>query len=247
MSESVAVPARRSLLRPLIFGLVITAVLALLFLVPWYTLVLAASWPAPVVALGTVVLLGGGVAFPVLMAAGHGRNHRDWAARTADTMLGVVWVLFVWSVLGNVLRAALAVGGVADPARGRVVAVSALAVSVVLLAWGYVEAMRVPRVKRVDVPIARLGAGLDGLRVVLLTDTHYGPINRARWSNRVIDAVNELDADVQPHTDHDRDPAHRDRAERHERHVFGHRELGAEQQSCRPGRTQRADDERKFA
>ena len=201
MSESVAVPARRSLLRPLIFGLVITAVLALLFLVPWYTIVLAgAHWPAPVVALGTVLFVGGGVAFPVLMMAGHGRNHRDWAARTADTALGVVWVLFVWSVLGNVLRAALAVGGVADPTRGRVVAVSVLAVSAVLLVWGYVEAMRVPRVRRVDVPIERLGVGLDGLRVVLLTDTHYGPINRARWSSRVIDTVNDLDADVLCHT-----------------------------------------------
>jgi uncharacterized protein len=200
VSESVAVPARRSLLRPLIFGLVITAVLALLFLVPWYTLVLAGvHWPAPVVALGTVLFVGGGIAFPVLMMAGHGRN-RDWAARTADTTLGVVWVLFVWSVLGNVLRAALAVGGVADPTRGRVVAVAVLAVSAVLLVWGYVEAMRVPRVRRVDVPIERLGAGLDGLRVVLLTDTHYGPIDRALWSNRVIDTVNELDADVLCHT-----------------------------------------------
>jgi predicted MPP superfamily phosphohydrolase len=201
VSESVAVPARRSLLRPLVFGLVITAVLALLFLVPWYTIVLAgAHWPAPVVALGTVVFLGGGVAFPVLMAAGHGRRHRDWAARTADTTLGVVWVLFVWSVLGNVLRLALAAGGVADPTRGRVVAVSVLAVSAVLLVWGHVEAMRVPRVRQVDVPIERLGAGLDGLRVVLITDTHYGPINRAKWSAGVIDKVNELDADVLCHT-----------------------------------------------
>lgn len=201
MSESVAVPARRSLLRPLIFGLTITAVLALLFLVPWYTIVLGgAAWPTPVVALGTVVFIGGAVAFVPLMMAGHGRRHQDRAARTADTMLGVVWQLFVWSVLANVLRLALVAGGVSDPTRGRVVAVSALVVAVVLLVWGNVEAMRVPRVVRVDVPIERLGAGLDGLRVVLLTDTHYGPINRARWSSQVIDKVNELDADVLCHT-----------------------------------------------
>ena len=42
-----------------------------------------------------------------------------------------------------------------------------------------------PRVRRVDVTVPRLGAGLDGIRVVLLTDTHYGPIDRARWSARV--------------------------------------------------------------
>jgi predicted MPP superfamily phosphohydrolase len=34
---------------------------------------------------------------------------------------------------------------------------------------------------------------------VLLTDTHYGPIDRARWSIRVVDAVNALDADIVCH------------------------------------------------
>lgn len=201
MSETVAAPARRSLLRPLIFGLVIMAVLGLLFLVPWYTLVLAGThWPAPVVALGTVVFVGGAVAFPFVMMAGHGRRHSDRASRIADVTLGVVWALFVWSVLGNVLRLALAAGGVADPVRGRVVAGAVLVVSVALLAWGNVEAMRVPRVVRVDVPIDRLGPGLDGLKVVLITDTHYGPIDRVDWSAKTIDAVNELDADVLCHT-----------------------------------------------
>jgi hypothetical protein len=66
--------------------------------------------------------------------------------------------------------------------------------------WGYVEAMRVPRVRRVAVTMPRLGSGLDGLRVVLLTDTHYGPINRARWSAGVVAAVNELDPDIVCHT-----------------------------------------------
>jgi len=36
--------------------------------------------------------------------------------------------------------------------------------------------------------------------VVLLTDTHYGPIDRTRWSTRVVDAVNALDADIVCHT-----------------------------------------------
>jgi uncharacterized protein len=57
----------------------------------------------------------------------------------------------------------------------------------------------VPRVKRVDVTMPRLGAGLDGLRVAILTDTHYGPIDRTRWSAAVIDRLNELDADVVCH------------------------------------------------
>jgi predicted MPP superfamily phosphohydrolase len=59
--------------------------------------------------------------------------------------------------------------------------------------------MRLPRVKRLDVHLPRLGAGLDGTRVVVLADTHYGPIDRARWSARVAAAVDALDADVVVH------------------------------------------------
>jgi uncharacterized protein len=201
VGEAVEVaPARRSLLRPYLIGLTITTILALLFGVPWWTLVLANThWPAAVVAAGTVVFGGALVAFPVLMYLGHGRS-LDWAASTGDTILGVIWVLFVWALLGNVLRLALAAGGVANPTRSRIVAAAIVVVSLVLILWGYVEAMRVPRVKQVDVVMPRLGAGLDGVRVVLLTDTHYGPIDRARWSAGVVAAVNRLDADIVCHT-----------------------------------------------
>jgi predicted MPP superfamily phosphohydrolase len=194
-------PARRRSLRPLLFGATITAILALLFGVPWWTLVLGDTrWPLGVVVAGTVVFAGALGAFPVLMYLGHGSRHLDRAAATGDTILGVIWVLFAWAVLGNVLGLALGLAGVAGPVRSRIVAVAVLAVALVLVPWGYVEAMRVPRVKRVEVTIPRLGAGLDGLRVVLLTDTHYGPIDRARWSAGVVAAVNELDADIVCHT-----------------------------------------------
>jgi uncharacterized protein len=193
-------PARRSL-RPLLFGITITAILALLFGVPWWTLLAAGNrWPGPVTAAGTVLFVAALVAFPAMMYVGHGRPRLDWAAATGDTILGLVWVLFSWAVLGNVLRVALAVTGVADPLRSRIVALAVAGVSLALAVWGYAEAMRVPRVRHVEVPVARLGAGLDGLRVVLLTDTHYGPIDRARWSARVVAEVNRLDPDIVCHT-----------------------------------------------
>jgi predicted MPP superfamily phosphohydrolase len=201
-AEAGSTPARRGRTRGRLgfFGVLI-GVLALLFGVPWWTLVGGpARWPAVAVAVGTVVALVAAVALPVLMVAGHGPRHRDGAARAGDTLLGVVWVLFAWSVIGQVAGLVLLVAGVADPARSRLVAAAVAVVSTVLVVWGYAEAMRVPRVRRVDVRLPRLGAGLDGLRVVLLTDTHYGPINRARWSARVVDVVNSLDADVACHT-----------------------------------------------
>ncbi len=48
--------------------------------------------------------------------------------------------------------------------------------------------------------LPRLGAGLDGTRVALITDTHYGPLDRARWSARVCETVNTLEADLVCHT-----------------------------------------------
>lgn len=184
-----AAPARR-FVRPMIFTAVLVTVLGLLFGVPWWTLVRAPGWAPGVQAAGTVLFAVGVLAFPGLMFLGHGRG-RDWAARTADTLLGVVWVLFTWSVLGNLLRIGFG---------PRVVAVCAAAVSVLLLIYGYAEAMRVPRIKKIEVRLERLGRGLDGTRVVMLTDTHYGPIDRAKWSQRVAKVVNGLEPDIVCHT-----------------------------------------------
>lgn len=74
-----------------------------------------------------------------------------------------------------------------------------LAVAAVLLAWGYREAMRLPRVKVLDVTIPSLGSSMGGLRVAVITDTHFGPIDRTEWSKRVVSAVNELNPDVVCH------------------------------------------------
>lgn len=171
-----------------------------LLAVPWWTLLSAGTqWPVAVIVVGTVAFAVAFVGLPTMMTLGHGRRHLDWAAATGDALLGVMWVLFVWSVLGQLLRLALFVLGMPDPERSRVVAGAVVAVVVSLLTWGYAEAMRVPRLRRVDVDIDRLGTGLDGLRVAVITDTHYGPIDRTRWSALVVDRVNELDADVVCH------------------------------------------------
>jgi predicted MPP superfamily phosphohydrolase len=181
-TPSPARAARRPGRRPAFVGLIV----ALLFGVPWWALVVAPGWPVAVVVAGSVVAFAAAVALPVLMVFGHGRRQRDAAARTGDTLLGVIWVLFAWSVLG--LVAGLVVGA-------RSAAVAVLVVAVVLVAYGVVEARRVPRVREVSID----GLGLDGLRVAVLTDTHFGPIDRSRWSARVVEVVNGLRPDVVVH------------------------------------------------
>ncbi|MEV0090665.1 metallophosphoesterase [Streptomyces sp. NPDC050738] len=179
---------------------VVFLVLLVLFLPPWWTLFASGTdWPLPVFLTGTALFAVWMVSFPFLMVAGHGPRHSDRAARIADTTLGMVWVLFTWSVLGGLVHLLLIGLGVGGSGRARAVAVAVAVVSAGLLAWGHYEAMRVPRVRRLDVRLPRLGGGLDGTRVVVLADTHYGPIDRARWSARVTEAVNALDADVVVH------------------------------------------------
>jgi uncharacterized protein len=176
------------------------AILVLLFGVPWWSLVYSSvEWPTPVTVAGTVLFAGALVALPILMMLGHGRRHLDRAAVAGEMLLGVAWVLFVWTVIGDIARLALVLAGVDNPTRSRIVAVAVVVVVTVLLAWGHYEAMRIPRIKRVDVTIPRLGADLDNARVVVVTDTHYGPINRTKWSAGLADAVNGLDADILCH------------------------------------------------
>ncbi len=173
------------------------AIVGLLFGVPWWTVIGSPELPAALEYTGTILFAVAAVALPALMIFGHGPWQRDVAAKTGDLALGLIWLLFSMSVLGNVLRPILAVSGVDSAAE--IVAGAVAGVWVVLGAYGMVEARRVPRLKEQDIVIPRLGDGLEGLRLAIITDTHFGPLNRANWSKKVVEVVNELDADVVCH------------------------------------------------
>ncbi|MGY2060261.1 metallophosphoesterase, partial [Nocardia gipuzkoensis] len=176
----------------------ILAIPALLWAVPWWLLVYTATG-GPLLWAGSAVFLLAYLCLPAAMFLGHGRPQSDAAAVVSDTLLGVGWVLFTWSVFGAIARSILILAGVEDPVRSRAVAIAVLAVSAALIGWGSVEARRLPRIRNVTVPIAGLGAGFDGVRLLVITDTHYGPLNRLRWSERVVEAVNEQGADIVCH------------------------------------------------
>lgn len=134
----------------------------LLWAVPcWVLLYAGQHWPLPVTVAATCVFVLGLVTMPFAMVRGHGKRQQDRAAILGDSLLGSVWVLFTWSVLlGVLLRLALTVAGVGDGQdRARIVTWSVLAVAAVLLAWGYTEARRVPRVQP-----ARCGTAAPGSR-----------------------------------------------------------------------------------
>ena len=51
-------------------------IVALLFGVPWWTLVGAPGWPVAVLVAGTLVAVAAAVALPLLMVHGHGHRQR---------------------------------------------------------------------------------------------------------------------------------------------------------------------------
>ena len=191
---------RRSIRRPLVIGLVLTGITALLFWVPWAGLFPAsAEWPGPVRLVAGLVFVAAAVAMPLLLVRGNGRRASDRASRIAHLLLGVVWIAFAWTLITDVLRLALVVAGVDNPLRSRIVAVLLAVIIVTLTASGLYQARRVPRIRRTDVVLPRLDPAFDGLRIAVLADTHYGPTDRTAWSRGVVAAVNELDAEVVVH------------------------------------------------
>ena len=75
------------------------------------------------------------------------------------------------------------------------------AIAVLLLASlftlvGYVNARRVARVVRVDIPLAKLPKELAGFTIVQLSDIHVGPTIKRAYVQAIVDRVNQLDADL---------------------------------------------------
>ncbi|MEU0499679.1 metallophosphoesterase [Nocardia sp. NPDC005998] len=174
------------------------AIPALLFLLPWWTLI-GATTEGPLFWFGSAAFLAGFACLPASMFLGHGPRQSDAASIVGDTLLGVMWVLFSWSVIGNIVGLGLALGGVDDPTRSRIVAIGVLAIAAALTVWGVIEARRVPRVRTLDIAIRGLGPALDGLRMVVITDTHYAALDRLRWSEKVVDVVNAQQPDIACH------------------------------------------------
>jgi predicted MPP superfamily phosphohydrolase len=186
----------RITVRRVVFTLVLLTVTTLLFWVPFEGLFAAgAEWPDPVRPIAAIVFAAAAVSMIVLFM----KRNSDRAARISQFLLGFVWIAFVWTLISDVLRLALAVGGVENPLRSRLTAVLLAVLIAAVTTYGVYEAMRVPRIKRHDVTIPRLDPAFDGLTVAVITDTHYGAINRAKWSRGMVDAVNKLNADVAVH------------------------------------------------
>jgi predicted MPP superfamily phosphohydrolase len=62
--------------------------------------------------------------------------------------------------------------------------------------YGVATARRAPTLDRVRVPLAKLPRAMDGFRIAVVSDIHLGPLAGKAHAERVVAAINRLDADV---------------------------------------------------
>jgi len=105
--------------------------------------------------------------------------------------MGLFSSLLVLTVLRDVLRL------VADaPSLSAPTAIAVLGLASLFTLVGYVNARRVARVVRVDIPLAGLPQELDGFTIVQLSDIHVGPTIKRDYVQAIVARVNALDADL---------------------------------------------------
>lgn len=159
-----------------------------------------AQWPAAITWGVRVAAAVAAIALVVLTLRANSGSGTDRQGLTGHVLLGIGWILFSMTLVSDlVLRLPLLLAGVDNPLRSRLVAVALLLVVVGLALWGRHEALRVPRVRRVSIPVQDLPDSLDGRTIAVLTDTHFDASTSERWARDVVDRVNELGADVVVH------------------------------------------------
>jgi predicted MPP superfamily phosphohydrolase len=79
---------------------------------------------------------------------------------------------------------------------GRAVALTAGVAAVGFVGSGVGTALGPPQVKRIQIPLAKLPRSADGLRIALASDIHLGPLNGLGRTQRIVELINGLDADL---------------------------------------------------
>ena len=122
-----------------------------------------------------------------------------WAGLLAIGSFSSLLVLTVIRDAGLLLAAALSPWLLAADSLQRIHTYSALAVPILASLFtlvGLVNARRRAKVQAVDVPIAGLPASLHGFTIAQISDIHVGSTIKRGYVDAIVDAVNDLEADM---------------------------------------------------
>jgi hypothetical protein len=159
-------------------------------------LIFAAHLPAPIEWTLTAVLVALGFS-PILYFAGE-RFLKPPFVRfvswPAALWIGAGFLFLVLVGASDLLLLVLGAFTEADMTGARALAVAAIGGAVTIASIP--AAVRTPRVKRVEIALARWPAELDGYRIVQITDVHIGPILGRSFARAVTERVNSLAPDA---------------------------------------------------
>lgn len=155
---------------------------------------LAEPWRSAALAFLAVAALSL-VALPVLER----RVGRPWLPRLVAPPLlwmGILWLLLVALLASDALVWILGAAGGSPRGLAALRAVGVCALVAAAVAVGTRGILRPPAVRRVEVPLARWPAALDGLRLVQISDVHIGPLLGRDFSTALAERVHALAPDL---------------------------------------------------
>jgi len=193
-----------SLSKMLIPLLIFTTILLLIHYYLWTKLVRNVMWPEPWGKILTISLIVLAALIPLVFIT----------MRTAPRALSIPlsWVVYTWigflfyllvfSALSDAGRGVAAVIGIhpQDPERRRfmfrAIASGVAAAAGLVGLGGILNVASGFRVRRVNIPLAKLPAGASGYSIVQLTDVHVGPTLGREFVESVVKEANALNPDL---------------------------------------------------
>jgi predicted MPP superfamily phosphohydrolase len=152
----------------------------------------------PGILLGVVLLALSAVLVRIGLVAPSLRRSRwsgplTWAGLLA---MGFFSSLLVLTFLRDVLLLILTLAGASSPGIDRDSAFAVPLLALGVTAIGFINARRLARVVKVDVPIAGLPRELAGYAIAQISDIHVGPTIKRAYLNAIVNKVNSLKADA---------------------------------------------------
>lgn len=115
--------------------------------------------------------------------------------------MGITLLMFSMLVVADIIWIVLLSASIhsstdLNPLYLQYIGIAALGLTAVFSGRALWNAVAIANVKRVSVSISDLPPSFDGFRVVQLSDLHIGPMLSGKWTQKIVDKVNELNPDL---------------------------------------------------
>jgi predicted MPP superfamily phosphohydrolase len=193
-----------TLSRLLLFLSVFSAIVLSIHYYVWTRLVRNADWPEPWGKVLTIAIFALAALVPLvfLTMRSSPRAFSIPLSWVVYTWLGFLFYLFMFSILGDVVRVMMSLAGALprEPERRRFMS-QAIAAGVCAAAgmtgiWGLLNVAGGFKVKCLRIPLAKLPESASGYSIVQITDVHAGPTIGRKFVESVVRETNALEPDL---------------------------------------------------